>query len=828
MASEVRKMNTSERPAHDTEFGTKAIDSDTLGQKGSISSSCLSIPSAFLRIRTKKSVDNKMKGSQPVDSPNTKGCAESFSRQLCKTRKMELTKKIDTKHELCRDDNNNKGYTKQIPKIRNGKNVESNSDSSVLLSRSYSEDGHDHLKQTMKSDDCGLYATYKAATIRYVIGLRRFCPESIFENDSTVYCLVLAVDYIHEHAITEISRSKAKLPTDPIVSDYESGDDTEHYESRISIKSYDSAPKNIMMPAEQLITVNHKNEVIECMDKTVLSSSTNEARSSNPNHNTDQSHPIFVYRKVSKRLLSDLALTIRVRLRVAKSFGCSTKDSSSLHSYYFLSVLLYCWSKLNPLVGYKIKTATLPNGLHSRIVCEYDDIEYDDESDVDDEYDKLEDVVTKPIDKPVSPKVFLNTCNRSFSSVELQHLIDGDDRFHAIVYLQTLNELMGYNVEQYHSLKESCRENSIKQNQDPSIQKVCIEQLLEATTCANFAIQRVLSLEKSLSCLNPFLTTFYRIIAAAFFPDLIESLTMDIRAYLCQKMQQDRLKHKNLQTINDEVEFPPTAAAEFISDCIECSFRSTNDPYNRVDEVIRSFSVRWQVNNRDLIARYSDMIRVAVQLETPIGQEHQTNQHFFQSAKQPLPNQWLQYYEHIGGEKRSIIHTHRLIQSLSYSIEQSAELITSDSQTTTRLELKRGYFGKHFDETHCCATTIHDDLDEYVMGDVLPYLIDICMNGLVSTKLPREDELLPLFVMLKRLIQYPALPIPSSLTFGVHTLLTAIYEIQGDNDLRDISLATKVRGRFYKPGPGCHQFGALIIVLLACVLFVLYFFKILH
>ena len=62
--------------------------------------------------------------------------------------------------------------------------------------------------------------------------------------------------------------------------------------------------------------------------------------------------------------------------------------------------------------------------------------------------------------------------------------------------------------------------------------------------------------------------------------------------------------------------------------------------------------------------------------------------------------------------------------------------------------------------------------------------------------LAREDELLPLFVLIRQFIEHPDLPVPISLTFGIHTLLTSLFEMQGNNDIQDLGITTKVRQPF--------------------------------
>lgn len=78
------------------------------------------------------------------------------------------------------------------------------------------------------------------------------------------------------------------------------------------------------------------------------------------------------------------------------------------------------------------------------------------------------------------------------------------------------------------------------------------------------------------------------------------------------------------------------------------------------------------------------------------------------------------------------------------------------------------------------------------MGDVMPNLFDICTWGLMSNKLPRENELLPLIAMIKTFIKHPKNPTSAALTFGVHILLTAVIEMQGNDDIHMLAVTSKV------------------------------------
>jgi len=72
------------------------------------------------------------------------------------------------------------------------------------------------------------------------------------------------------------------------------------------------------------------------------------------------------------------------------------------------------------------------------------------------------------------------------------------------------------------------------------------------------------------------------------------------------------------------------------------------------------------------------------------------------------------------------------------------------------------------------------------MGEIMPVLINICCESL-GKKLPFEEELLPLFPLLRSYVNYPKKPVPWALAFGIHSLLTSIFDVQGNGDVHSLA-----------------------------------------
>jgi hypothetical protein len=455
---------------------------------------------------------------------------------------------------------------------------------------------------------------------------------------------------------------------------------------------------------------------------------------------------------VPRQLLADLMLAIRIRARVAKTFG----DEDSGHTY-FISVLAYCWAVLKPLAvaatSQKQKSASEEETDQAGNRFEALSVEDDDFEDED-----MVSIVKEHGQRPAEPPT-------AYSLV--QDLICGDDRFQARVFLEALDELMRYSVEQYRKLKLAWREGAVA-GHPPTIY---IEHLMECTVNSNFAMQQVMHLEQQLAAENPHLSTIYRVFAAVVFPALVGTLHAEI-IRLNATADRNELKH---------------AITDFIGDATEYAFRNKSDPSNRLNDLVTDFAEKWMVD-RALVAQHAEMVRIAVCLETPFRPQEIANQEIYKRHPELdsdiiSKHQWLKHLPHIGGT-RSIVSTQRLVQCLS-----------SVHNPNTRLELKRGFFGRQWDEKSKKAVQIPGDLDEFLMGDVMPHLFAICTWGLASNKLPRENELLPLFVMIKSFLKSPNQPCPVALTFGVHTLLTAVFEMQGNDDMHQLAVTSKVCGR---------------------------------
>jgi hypothetical protein len=237
------------------------------------------------------------------------------------------------------------------------------------------------------------------------------------------------------------------------------------------------------------------------------------------------------------------------------------------------------------------------------------------------------------------------------------------------------------------------------------------------------------------------------------------------------------LKAVVLQLSPKKEEFPEHAALEYVGNCLENCFRESIEAR---DKLTKDFAKEWEVDV-NVITLFERMIEEAVMVEQgPLS--NQRRQIFDMS----IAHSWLKELRFIGGP-RSIVHTHRLLQLLSdiYDMNMISKRL--------KFRIKEGPFGRQFDEKEKMATQIAGHLDDFFIAEVMPELLSCCGCGLLGCMNEMDEELLPLIPMIRSfLINKEDAPLHVSLTFGLHVLLTSVFELQGNEDVHVLAVAAKV------------------------------------
>lgn len=437
----------------------------------------------------------------------------------------------------------------------------------------------------------------------------------------------------------------------------------------------------------------------------------------------------------------------RISLSFRKKYSKKLEGGSDEGHEYFILVLNYCFRSLKPLVSKVARMASKENAKQFH----FTDLELSDSED--DEEEEALPTTARKLERPKEP-------NHEFTWEEL---FRGPDRLQACAFLDSLDGAMETVAVSYKALKHNLHQLGIQRTEDAQKAFVLIEDIMEAAVTTNFSIRQVQLMEEELKLDHPHLNTSYRILGCVSLVNCIDEFNTTFR---------DMGKS-----------VPKTDLTAFIGDVVECGFRNPNsDPQNRIDRLVKDFCRTWSLPKAE-VAKMAQVVVYFVHVEIKTGMDQQVHQPPGSAAAMHelglSPHSWMRHKTFIGGG-RNILNTHRLMQGLSSVINGPAKLIC-----------KPGFFGKAWDEKRPCRK-IQGDMDQLLLGEIMPELVASCRFGILSTELPRMDELLPLFKLLRQYIAKPTKPVPLSLTFGVHAILTSIFELQGDNHIGLLYLASKV------------------------------------
>ena len=455
----------------------------------------------------------------------------------------------------------------------------------------------------------------------------------------------------------------------------------------------------------------------------------------------EQGHPM------DAMILKDLKLAIRIRSRVAKSvYGGG--DSSHKH---FISVLVYCWTLLVSLPRQESTTTRISEDEESEMKNRYD--VFLDEDDEDDGGEDEEIFPSSPVARPEPTP----------EPMSFEEIMASEDRHDATLFLLTLDEHMKYISDQYQCVLKN--HNYYKSIGAP--ESALIEEYLEAAVATNMAIQHIQHLEMELQVQHPHLTTPYRALATIVLPEITHTISTTVREHSAKYCSEKEI-------------------LIFLGDCFECNFRAPSDPLNRKDTIMQDFCRQFDVSTvgaMQLEKTLGGLEQIMI-LEVPIAAEKPGAERLrreMQSQNISAPSHaWLKDMPFIGGD-RAIHHTVRLLQQFGTVVYTTPE--------NKKVSGRRGWFGSTPWRSGC-SSKIHGDLDELFMFDILPDWILMCRRGVLGNAvLPFENELYPLFVLLRNYVKNPEKPVSWAFAFAMHALLTAVLET--DKIIEDLMLMSK-------------------------------------
>jgi hypothetical protein len=433
--------------------------------------------------------------------------------------------------------------------------------------------------------------------------------------------------------------------------------------------------------------------------------------------------------------LKDLKLMIRIRSRVANSvFGGGDPGHK-----YFLKALIYCWTILVKLPKEAAQDyVTQPSSSNSRanqFGVFHEDIE-------DEELDDFMDAELFPSSVPhPEPEP---------EPMTLEDLMNSDERHDAVLFLMSLDEIMGSIVQQYQAVRKNHLGNVVQGIPQSNI----VEMLIEASVATNMGIQQVQRLEAELRLEYPHLTTPYRLLSTIVLPDITKEVTSILR------------KHAPIKVLERDV-------IVFLGDCLECTFCNVSDPCNRSEFLVPEFCTKYKVDSHgaEELRKVVEGLRMVTVFEVPMAVEIKQNHEMFSSFRRisssMKSHSWLPNMPQIGGG-RAIHHTIRLLQTFGQIIKDTPE--------KNEAMARRGYFGPS-PWTQGKSSKIAGDMDELLMADILPKFITVFRLGILGkAELPMIGEIAPLWLNLREFVRHPEKAVTWSLAFSVHAMLTAILE----------------------------------------------------
>lgn len=469
---------------------------------------------------------------------------------------------------------------------------------------------------------------------------------------------------------------------------------------------------------------------------------------------------------IPHEIIQDLNVSIRLRTKVGKKFATVADAESDDEGHTFmLDTLEYCRQKLKHARAILNITKQITKcSEKSNNATGHDDYEEKSNSnrfeylvgnddDNDDEEDNNHTVITeKMVREGTIPDVSPPKEPEKMYSIE-KDLIQGSDVFQACAFLSSISQHMLVIGKHYELLKYNMRTSSGRYT--PFLA------LLECAAVTNMAIESVQQMEAALATDRPHLSTFYDIIAVIFLHEVISDI-------------EEKMKEKEHQ--NDYL------VKRFMGQLVELGFHCRDKKH--FDRVVRQF-VKKSKLSYDYVNEVANNIRWTMLIEClKASDEPRYSEHISIGM---VSHSWLANQVYIGGD-RSIFNTQNVVQAAFDIHELEKKFVWGGSPGTER------------PKTNFPVKKIRGDMDLLLKLEILPELF-AWYNGPGWDLIPMPDTKQPLVLMhlIKTHMQklYDGnnnnrrLPVPISLTFGIHAILVSMFALQGDDDISQITKCAK-------------------------------------
>lgn len=365
------------------------------------------------------------------------------------------------------------------------------------------------------------------------------------------------------------------------------------------------------------------------------------------------------------------------------------------------------------------------------------------DDDEDDENEETEGITIQDLRQRVIPAVTIPEAPARVPSLE--DLIAGSDRMQAVALLLSMESLMEQVDSIYRTLKAKL------QGDIAQVEASVMELLLECGMLSNYATISVKMMENSLQLDHPHLSTCFHILSIVFLKDLIHK---------CNCLMQPTIREGN-----------PYIGLDFVADVMEATFCRQNYDERRLNR----FSKQSGIPISQLYEIHTKVHQVVLS-ETMTDLEERVH-----SRRPGMPfcrnRLWMSDKTFIG-KNRNIINTMCITQRAFQRVSGEGRLVGNP-----------GAFGPPFDEHFATVHSIRGDLDDPFASEILPEIIGLG-KWAPFRFLPELDRLAPTLDLLSDQSKLTSpKPIKFALAFGLHSMLTSIFVVQGD--LEKLAVASK-------------------------------------
>lgn len=541
---------------------------------------------------------------------------------------------------------------------------------------------------------------------------------------------------------------------------------------------------------------------------------------------------------VSSEIFDDLKAAIKYRRKASAMYHDDKNnivkdddwEQQNKSHQHFISVLENCWSTLITLAriddvpSYMNRTEFCAFAFVCEVDCGLQQQQQQESSGSDEETSKNES----------EEKIPLSTSSLSSTSMIYHHDVGGYDCVHnnsheeddvmfgppiqpqglsiqehesvmlkdqsdCMLFLGAIEDMMRSIAQKYVSIRQTFSCLDIEQK------------LIDAAVFVNQTIRNVVSLEETFVSEHPHLNTIYRFFIRLMYTDHIKDfikLMSEISPLFSTNMQQQQQeKH----------------AIAFLSTLLECAICETipledfdnsddeNTTPSKASKIIDDYVLHWKITDKkpmyDMLKIFQDDVVLKEPLTT-LETERWLKislQRMSSEAQKTLLLDSLGFhlgrcYSFIGNHRR-ILRTIRCLQTLAYL--KSTTATSKPSHNNFRFAIEAELYGPSWENVSTNYNFIPFCMDDLLMSDIMPTLINMCLEGLISLDVPpHEQYCMAVFQQIKEYAQYPNRPVTWSIAFTVHAILISIFEMYDkdneNNRVYPIYLSRIARSEFYR------------------------------